>query len=73
MSAAPAATPKKAAAKPKKVAKPAEHPKYVDMAVAAIQALGEKKGSSRAAILKYIIANYKFRDLFILYSIFSLS
>ena len=34
MSAAAAATPKKAAAKPKKVAKPAEHPKYVDMAVA---------------------------------------
>ena len=28
MSAAPVANPKKAAAKPKKVAKPAEHPKY---------------------------------------------
>ena len=44
------------------VAKPAEHPKYCVMIAAAIEALNEKKGSSRYAILKYIIANYKVGD-----------
>ena len=53
MSAAPAA--EKAKAK----AKPAEHPKYIDMAIAAVTALKERSGSSRQAILKYIVANYK--------------
>jgi len=51
----------KAAAK-KAPAKPASHPKYIDMAVAAITALAEKKGSSRQAILKYVSANYKVGD-----------
>ena len=47
---------KKKAAAPKK---PAEHPKYIDMIVAAIAALKERNGSSRQAILKYVSANYK--------------
>merc|ERR1712141_860530 len=52
-----AAAPKaKAAAKPKV---PAAHPPYASMIKAAIKALGDKKGSSRQAILKYICANYK--------------
>lgn len=42
--------------------KPAEHPKYIDMIVAAITALKERNGSSRQAILKYIQANYKVGD-----------
>ena len=45
---------KQAAAK-----KPADHPKYTDMIVAAIGALKERTGSSRQAIVKYILANYK--------------
>jgi hypothetical protein len=51
-------------AKTKKVApkKPAEHPKYIDMVTAAIEALKERTGSSRQAILKYIQANYKVGD-----------
>ena len=52
-------------AKPKKVAapkKPAEHPKYIEMVVAAITALKERTGSSRQAIAKYIKANYKVGD-----------
>jgi hypothetical protein len=49
-------TPKPAAKKP---AKPAEHPKYIDMIVAAITSLKERNGSSRQAILKYIKGNYK--------------
>merc|ERR1712012_679925 len=47
---------KKAAAKPK--AAPS-HPTYKDMAVAAIAALKDRSGSSRQAILKYVMANYK--------------
>lgn len=42
--------------------KPAEHPKYIEMIVAAVGALKERKGSSRQAILKYIQANYKVTD-----------
>lgn len=57
---APAATPK--AAKPKKASakakKPSTHPTYGAMAKAAISALKERTGSSRQAILKYIMANY---------------
>merc|ERR1712152_36705 len=45
-----------AAAKPKA---PAAHPPYASMIKAAIKALGDKKGSSRQAILKYVCANYK--------------
>ena len=53
----------KAAAPKKKVAKkPADHPKYIDMIVAAIVALKERSGSSRQAIVKYITANYKVGD-----------
>merc|ERR1719168_98469 len=52
-----AAAPKKAAAKKDKA--PAAHPPYAAMIKAAVKALGDKKGSSRQAILKYICANYK--------------
>merc|ERR1712008_227500 len=48
--------------KAKKPAKPKAaptHPKTTVMVAAAIAALKEKKGSSRAAIKKYIAANYK--------------
>ena len=51
---APKKTAKKAAAK-----KPADHPKYIDMIVAAITALKERTGSSRQAIVKYIKGNFK--------------
>merc|ERR1712001_208133 len=56
MTAAAAPKVKKAAAKPKA---PAAHPPYASMIKAAIKALGDKKGSSRQAILKYVCANYK--------------
>ncbi|XP_062590400.1 histone H1-delta-like [Saccostrea cucullata] len=56
-SVAPAKSPaKKKATKPKV---PAAHPKYIDMISAAVSALKERGGSSRQAILKYIMANYK--------------
>merc|ERR1711992_38438 len=52
-----AAAPKaKKAAKPKA---PAAHPPYATMIKAAVKALGDKKGSSRQAILKYVVANNK--------------
>lgn len=56
-----------AAASPKKAKKPApkkpaEHPTYAEMIVAAITALKERNGSSRQAISKYIKANYKVGD-----------
>merc|ERR1712168_1795137 len=58
--AAPASPAKaKKAAKPKV---PAAHPTYLVMASAAIGALKERTGSSRQAILKYILANYKVGD-----------
>lgn len=34
------------------------HPKYSEMIKAALKALNERSGSSRAAILKYVLANY---------------
>ena len=37
----------------------AVHPKFNEMVESAISSLKERKGSSRAAILKYISANYK--------------
>ena len=61
---APAATPVKAKATPKKKAAakkekaPAAHPKYVDMAVSAIGGLKERNGSSRQAIIKYILSHF---------------
>ena len=55
-------TKKAAAKKPSKPRKPSsqnlDHPKYVDMISAAIASLKERGGSSRQAILKYVIANY---------------
>ena len=54
--AAPTKAPKKkTAAKPKK---PSDHPKYSEMVGKAISALKERGGSSRQAILKYIVANF---------------
>ena len=55
----PAPAKKTAAPKKKAAAKPAEHPPVASMVPAAIKALGEKKGSSLAAIKKYISGNYK--------------
>merc|ERR1712236_135817 len=52
-----AAAPK--AKKVKKAKAPAAHPPYASMITAAIKALGDKKGSSRQAILKYVVANNK--------------
>jgi len=49
----------KKAAKPKK---PASHPKYAEMIVAAITSLKDRTGSSAQAIKKYISANYKVED-----------
>merc|ERR1712112_408961 len=52
-----AADPKaKKAAKPKV---PAAHPPYAAMITTAIKKLADKKGSSRQAILKYVVANNK--------------
>lgn len=56
---APAKAPKKTAAKPKT---PAAHPQYKVMVTEAISTLKERGGSSRQAILKYIVANYKVGD-----------
>ena len=54
---APVKTPKKkAAAKPKKTA---SHPPYLEMVQKGIAALKERGGSSRQALLKYIVANFK--------------
>ena len=46
---------KKAVKKPKA---PAAHPKYAEMVKAAVGALKERGGSSRQAILKYIMKNF---------------
>ena len=55
-----AAAPK--VAKAKKPAKKAEHPPSAVMVLAAVKALKESKGSSLAAIKKYIAANNKVLD-----------
>merc|ERR1711974_597020 len=47
------------AAPAKKVAKPAAHPPFKAMILTAINALKERGGSSRQAILKYVVANNK--------------
>lgn len=57
--AAPAKATKKRAGGAAKAKKPADHPKYVDMVKAALGALKERGGSSRHAILKYIVTHYK--------------
>ena len=48
-------SPKRKATKPKA---PAVHPKYSEMVKTAISTLKERGGSSRQAILKYIMANF---------------
>ena len=50
---------KKAASKPKA---PATHPKYSEMVDKALSEIKERGGSSRQAILKYIMANFKVND-----------
>ena len=66
--AAPAAAPAAPAAKAKKAAKPkapkkaASHPPFGEMIAKAIVALADKKGSSKVAIKKYILANFKVED-----------
>ncbi|XP_021360077.1 histone H1-delta-like [Mizuhopecten yessoensis] len=60
--AATAPAPAKKATKAKKPAKPKvplPHPSFADMVIKAITALKERKGSSRKAMIKYIMANYK--------------
>ncbi|XP_068222773.1 histone H1-delta-like [Palaemon carinicauda] len=63
--AAPAAPAKEKKEKKPKVKKPAvkpTHPPYGTMIAAAVKSLKERNGSSRQAILKYIVANYKVGD-----------
>jgi histone H1/5 len=43
----------------KKPAAPKSHPPYADMVRRALKELKDRKGSSRQAIAKYILANYK--------------
>ena len=50
-----AKSPKKKATKPKK---PVNHPKYCEMIAEAIGILKERGGSSRQALLKYILKNF---------------
>lgn len=65
-SAVPASAPKVAASPKKKRASggakkaktPSNHPPYGDMVKRAILALKESKGSSRQALLKYVMANF---------------
>ncbi|MCL4145813.1 UNVERIFIED_CONTAM: hypothetical protein GTU68_009307 [Idotea baltica] len=59
--AAPAKSPKKVSKIVKKQPKPT-HPPYKNMINAAVKSLKERSGSSRQAILKYIVANYKVGD-----------
>ena len=61
----PAATSPKAKAAPaakkpaaKEASASASHPTYLEMVVAAVEALKERNGSSRQAILKYITSTY---------------
>merc|ERR1711893_304193 len=60
MADAAAPAPAKKAAPKKKAApqKPAAHPKYSEMIAKAVAELKERGGSSRQAILKYIIKNF---------------
>ena len=48
-----------AASKAKKANATSAHPKYAVMVKQALTQLGNRNGSSRALILKYIISNYK--------------
>lgn len=62
MSDTPAAPVKKTPKKAKKPKAPAAHPKFAVMVADAIKTLKERKGSSRQAILKYVLANFKVGD-----------
>merc|ERR1712002_1128472 len=62
MADAAAPAPAKKAAKAKKPAVKPAHPPFATMTAAAVKALKERSGSSRQAILKYILANYKVAD-----------
>ena len=55
--AAPAPAPAKKKSKPKSKA-PANHPKYSEMIAQALGTLKERSGSSRQAVLKYIMKNF---------------
>ena len=57
-----AVTPSKKVIKAKKPAAKPAHPTYAIMISAAIKDLKVRGGSSRSAILKYIVANYKIAD-----------
>ena len=52
-------SPRKSPTKKRRVARPSAHPTSSVMVQAAIAALKERRGSSLAAIKKYIAANYK--------------
>lgn len=52
---------------------PAAHPTYASMVKTAIGSLKDKKGSSRAAILKYIVQNYKVGENIVQVNISTLS
>ena len=58
---APAAV-KAKAAKPRAPRKAASHPPFNEMIAAAIVALADRKGSSKIAIQKYILAHYNVED-----------
>lgn len=58
----PAKDKKPAAKREKKPKKTPEHPKYSDMITAALEALNDRSGSSRQALIKYIVANYKIEE-----------
>ena len=61
-SAAPAKSPAKKAKAAKKPAQKPTHPTYSAMITAAVKDLKERGGSSRQAILKYILAKYTVGD-----------
>uniref|UniRef100_T1ITR2 H15 domain-containing protein n=1 Tax=Strigamia maritima TaxID=126957 RepID=T1ITR2_STRMM len=46
-------------AKPRKKKATANHPKYMEMSISAINEMNDRNGLSRQAILKYIIENYE--------------
>ena len=56
------AAPAKKAAMAKKPAAAPTHPTYATMISSAIKTLKERGGSSRQAILKHVVANYKIAD-----------
>lgn len=55
------ATPKKSLSKEDSKTKPI-HPPFIEMITEAIEKLNDRSGSSRQAILKYIVANYKVQE-----------